>query len=576
MKNYIHKMPRKIPAIACLLILLSISFVSRAHGEHHAITANEALLSRLDSILLNHFKLIRDKENRIDGLRESLHRSKSNSDRLAIMRQLYDEYLVYDSDSALHYATESRFLAERTHPEDYNLITEWKLNQAFIYTVQGLFDQTLALTQSIDSKLLNPETKADYFNTLAYLYSMRATYIGGNQKLWEQEAAIANQYRDSIYNMGREIGDDWLWIPIAMTLDKPQKNISDLDISEIKKLVDNTKVPSRQNAINSYWLSRYYEEKGDLDLMLRYKTIAAIYDAQILNREIAALQEIATFLFDNGSLNRAYTFLIYAVNQANLYHNRYRIVALSDVTRSVRDKYREELDKRDKRLRILVVLLGVLALILLGSVVFIIMEFNKLKKTRNLLKTANQELNQSIEDRDKAIVQLEESNSQLHLLNNRLHEVNNQLQEANSQKIGLLAYAFKLSAQYINTLEDYRKKLLKKYKSKRFDELGILINDPEFIKEHYQGFYESFDKMVLSLFPNFIEDYNSTAPAEAQVSPEAIMKTKSLNTRLRIFALRKLGVSKSSDIATMLNVSIRTVYNNRISETPTETDENND
>ena len=136
----------------------------------------------------------------------------------------------------------------------------------------------------------------------------------------------------------------------------------------------------------------------------------------------------------------------------------------------------------------------------------------------------------------------------------------------------MLAYAFKLTTQYINALEGYRKKLLKKYKVKQIDDLGILINDPELIKEQYQGFYESFDKTVLSIYPDFIEEYNKTVGDDGRISPEVIAKSKTLNTKLRIYALRRLGISKSAEIAEMLNVSIRTVYNNRTGNTPDEED----
>ncbi len=180
-----------------ILLLLLLPFLPSG-GKSVSVQGNEALLCRLDSILLNHFVLVKEKENRIDRLRESLSRARTSSDRLAILRQLYEEYLVYDSDSALYYATESRRLAGEIAPDDYNLQTEWKLNQAFIHTVQGLYDQTLALVGDIDKDRLDTETKAEYFNTLAYLYSMRGVYLNRNQALWEEEIRKSNQYRDSI------------------------------------------------------------------------------------------------------------------------------------------------------------------------------------------------------------------------------------------------------------------------------------------------------------------------------------------------------------------------------------------
>lgn len=534
-------------------IILSIAVIlcglADSYASNPAEKENSALLLQLDSIITNHKNLVKEKEIRINGLGKTLGKVRNTGERLGILRQLYDEYLVFDSDSALHYATETRKLIEKTNPGDYDLITEWKLNEAFLYTVQGLYDTTIELLKGIDSSRLSPEMKSSYFGSVAYLYSMRSVYLQSNKNMWKEDISKANQYRDSIQAMNLPESSEWLWVPVATALDGKSELSGSFDVSKLKKAVDESKGASRQNAINAYWLSRYYEAIGDVDSMVKYKTTAAINDALIVNREIAAMQELASYLFEKGDLNRAYNYLIYTVDQANLYHNRYRIVNLADALPTVRDAYREELVKRDRRLSIYIIVLAALSLILIVSIFFIVFEFNKLKKMRNLLSEANTELKESINERDAAINGLEKANAELN--------------EANKQKLGLLAYAFKLTTQYINALEGYRKKLLKKYKVKQIDDLGVLINDPELIKEQYQGFYEGFDKTILSIYPDFIEEYNKTVGEDGRFSTEAIAKSKTLNTKLRIYALRRLGISKSAEIAEMLNVSIRTVYNNR-------------
>lgn len=484
---------------------------------------------------------------RIDSLRHALAAASTEVERMKLTGRLYDEYLVYDSDSALHYAAESRKIVEAIAPCDYDLLTDWKLNEAFIYTVQGLYDRTMELLGDVDTRRLSREMRSKYFEALSYAYSMRSLYLHPND-IWKEDIKLANQYRDSI-----EAGSDaWLWVPIAMAVDNHSPDheaISALDVDRLKALVDTAGNPSRQNAINAYWLSRYYSAMGDEEMMLRYMTMAAIHDTQIVNREIAALQEVATYLFDHGELNRAYNYLLYTANQANLYHNRYRLVALSDILPTVRDAYRVEIEKRDRRLARGVVALAALSLVLLGSVVFIVVEYIRLKKTRNLLDRANKELEVSIVERDGAITRLEKTNADL--------------DEANKQKLGVLAYAFRLTTQCISAMEDYRRLLLRKYKTKHIADLGTLLNDPELQREQYQAFYESFDKTILSLFPDFVEEYNVSATDENRIDPETVRKTGALNTRLRIHALRRLGITKSADIAQMLNISIRTVYNNR-------------
>ena len=553
---------RKFLHIAMLFVAM-ISGYTVSHAATTTEKENQLLLQRLDSIISNQSDLVREKEIRISGLRQSLAKAKDSRERLGLSKQLYDEYIVFDSDSALLYAIECEKLTSKVMPDNYDEQTRWKLNEAFIYTVQGLHDTTMKLLNGIDSSRLSPEMKGMLFGSLSYIYSMRSVYLLPNKEMQRKDLIMANQYRDSIQALELPESRGLLWVPIAAGIDREGFDVSKLDISALKEKVDHATEPSRDNAIDAYWLSRAYESMGDNESMVKYKTKAAIYDALIVNREIAAIQELATHLFEKGDLNRAYNYLIYTVEQANLYHNRYRMVNLSEVLPTVRDAYREELEKRDRRLSVFVIALGLLSFILIASIVFIVIEMRRIRKMRNLLKDANGELHESVRERDRSIQQRDEAIA-------NLEKANNELNEANKQKLSLLAYAFKLTTQYINALEGYRKKLLKKYKVKQIDDLGILINDSELIKEQYQGFYESFDRTVLSIYPDFIEEYNSTVGEDARVSPEAIAKTKTLNTKLRIYALRRLGISKSAEIAEMLNVSIRTVYNNRTAGTSEE------
>ena len=530
------------------IVLVGLSCALAVSATGHDAGSNEALLARLDSVLANHGRFVELKESRIDSLRRTLGSARSDSERLKLTGRLYDEYIVYDSDSALHYASESKRLASQIAPDDYDLFMKWNLNKAFVYTVQGLLDRAMELLNNTETDRLSQEVKSRYFEVLSHAYSMRSLYLKPND-VWKEDVDRAIQYRDSI-TAG---GDDWLWVPIAMTVDNGAPDadaVAALDVAQLKALVDNaTDNPTRQNAINAYWLSRYYGAMGDEEMMMRYMILAAIHDTQIVNREIAALQEVATYLFNHGDLNRAYNYLLYTANQANAYHNLYRLVALYDILPTVRDAYRVEIEKRDRRLSMGVVALAVLSLVLLGSIGFIIVEYMRLKKTRNLLDRANKELSISIEERDEAIARLEKTNGEL--------------DEANKQKLGILAYAFKLTTQCISAMEDYRRQLMRKYKTKHIDDLGALINDPELQREQYQTFYESFDKTILSLFPDIVEEYNKSATDENRVDSDAVAKSGTLNTRLRIHALRRLGITKSADIAQMLNVSIRTVYNNR-------------
>ena len=70
----------------------------------------------------------------------------------------------------------------------------------------------------------------------------------------------------------------------------------------------------------------------------------------------------------------------------------------------------------------------------------------------------------------------------------------------------------------------------------------------------------AFDTAFLDMYPSFIEEFNALLKPEEQVKPA---HSRSLTTELRIFALIRLGVKDSSEIASLLFYMPRTIYNYR-------------
>lgn len=91
-----------VPRLLLFFVFAMSYLVLRSAGPGKAaIRANEDLLQRLDSIIAGHDDLVARKESRIDDLRRELYRQESVAGRFALVSRLYDEYLVYDADSAM-------------------------------------------------------------------------------------------------------------------------------------------------------------------------------------------------------------------------------------------------------------------------------------------------------------------------------------------------------------------------------------------------------------------------------------------------------------------------------------------
>ena len=70
----------------------------------------------------------------------------------------------------------------------------------------------------------------------------------------------------------------------------------------------------------------------------------------------------------------------------------------------------------------------------------------------------------------------------------------------------------------------------------------------------------SFDTAFLDLYPSFVDEFNALLRTDEQIVPPHKGR---LTTELRIYALIRLGVKESAEIAALLFYTPRTIYNYR-------------
>jgi hypothetical protein len=144
--------------------------------------------------------------------------------------------------------------------------------------------------------------------------------------------------------------------------------------------------------------------------------------------------------------------------------------------------------------------------------------------------------------------------------NNQLKITNEELEQTGKIKEVYIARYLDRCVAYLDKLEQYRRSLAKLAMASRVEDLYTSIKSDQFIRDERKAFYNEFDRSFLDLFPNFIQSFNNLLQKDGRIYPKS---DELLTTELRIFALIRLGVTDSNQIAHFLSYSLATIYNYR-------------
>ena len=523
---------------------------------HAGKASVESLLVRLDSAIANEDSYVEAKLRRIADVRSSRKKARTPEEVYWNNRQLYDEYYVFDADSAMHYANENLQLAKLMENKQGEY--EWRINKSFTLSVMGLLVEAKTELDSIIFDELEDANKIKYYGQMAYLYShigqLADHRIIGN----DDYDRISHSYEDSITAIITPDNPEYLWYAASARIDKPE--FPEELFEQLKEAVDTCNLTSRIDAMNCYILSRIYDRKGDQENRMRYLILSGLTDVQIANRDIASINELSSILQEEGDIERAYNYVNFSLKQALLLPNRVRAASLAKTVSEVHQLHEAELKSTQRNLTIALVILFVIMLALVLMIVMYSRRSRQLRKSQRKLEDANKELTVRMDEitrnkseRDKLISNLMEANT-------RNQEISEALREANYVKEECIGATFALCSSYIDRFEKYRNDVMKLIRAQKWKELQEETLAATYSHREMKDFYANFDTLFLNIYPDFVSDFNKLLRPEEQIS----VPSGTLNTELRIYALVRLGVTDSVKIAAMLHCSTQTVYNYRL------------
>lgn len=519
---------------------------------------NELLLSKLDSVLATSEIWDGLKSHRIAELQKRRSKVTSLEENYWLNKQLYNEFEVYDADSAMIYANLNLDIASKWADEAKAM--EWNINKSFLLSVTGLLREANDLVEAIDTNRIPADLKSKYFNQAAYLYSHYAQYQGSNKLTPTDYFVRSHAYQDSAYRHTPKDDPLYLWHK-SWANEREEGKVREDIKAELLAALDSAPMDSREDAMKAYALSRIYRLEGDRENRLKYLIKAAICDIKICNKDIASLEEIGKMMLEDDYIDRAYSYIDFCQKRAWEFHNRVRALSLAAAEKTIREKYSEKDVVQRQRLKLSLWILIVLLMFLVVAVCIIVKKNKRLKKSQQDLESLNGRLTENVAELTYLKKSQESANIQLKEMNACLRDANASLAESNWIKEEYVGQMFSICSDYIDKLDSFRKDVSRKLKAGQVEALQKSLVSPSMVQSELKEFYRLFDSLFLNIFPDFVKDFNSLLRPEERIE---LAEGEFLNTPLRIYALVRLGINDSVKIAALLHCSSQTVYNNRL------------
>ncbi|MDR0962040.1 MAG: DUF6377 domain-containing protein [Mediterranea sp.] len=503
-----------------LLLLLPVCPLSMQAQSARTKSA----LKKLDDVIARKEHYFSQKETTIGELKVQLKQARTPVEQYQLADSLFEAYLHFQADSALHYINYRTALLPQLHNPQWSNRT--RIDHALLMGVMGMYNEALGILSKVRPNELDKDELITYYQTYRACYGWISDYIGlksEGAEHWKK----TDLYRDSIISIMPQ--------DINRTIVEAEQEIvngsADRALTLLNDALEQSPDP-RQQVYLFYTLSEAYHVQNDFDNETYYLIQTAILDLKSGIREYASLQKLAMLMYQAGDIDRAYRYLSCSMEDAVDCNARLRFIEVTQFFPIIDKAYKLK-EKRERNvIRIMLFSISALSLFLLIAVFYLYRWMRKLSAMRRDLSEANQ----------------------------RLRSVNEELAETGKVKEVYIARYLDRCINYLDKLEAYRRMLAKLAMASRIDDLFKAIKSDQFLQDERNDFYNEFDKSFLTLYPSFIHSFNNLLTDDGKIYPKS---NELLTPELRIFALIRLGVTDSQQIAHFLGYSLATIYNYR-------------
>ena len=521
------RMTKKILVMALAVIALASCGVNNSHDGINADS-----LAELDDYLSTRTIYETRKKNNIDGLRRLAASSRNPYSLYDCYLQIADEYFSFSFDSTQVYLKKCLDLS--SDMRDKELYNKASVRLGHLYAKSGNFMEAYnRLFTQTDTTGLSEALQVEY---LLALYDFSRDLEGNSGMVERPDIPERDVYLDRLYELLPRNSKSWRELKLDELMSAGRLESAD-SLGHI--MLAGTRPEEHDYAIYAYELSTIAEQQGKMDERFEWLVKSAESDIMNAVKDYASLTIISQILLPTD-VERSFRYLRISQEDAIAYNAKLRPWQISQFFMGIEDAYSARRIHSQRNTVIVLILLAVLTILLLIVTWFLRGRSRKLSSMK---------------------FELEKRNASLADANDQLEELNRELSRADKVKEDYILDFLRKESDNVSRVQsedNYNRNMLKKGKAEQLlRELSLSTRTEESLKE----FYRTFDATFLqAICPDFVERFNALLREDARFNP----KPGSLNTEMRIFALIRLGVDDSREIAALLHYSQSTIYNYKV------------
>ena len=491
----------------------------------------DSVLDILDQEISHRGKLIKQKETGLSQLRNTLVNSDDKNTQFHLCCHLYKQYAYYQFDSAYVYAYKALEIAKKNENQmQLNTARSLLFN---CYTSVGMLKEGYDVMNDINSGMLDPDMRVSFYLSCKLLYYNMSIIAGDVKELKEEYKRKIILYNDSALAIPNLPLSSYEMLNIEKCLLKEYN--PRLEIELRTGLLNKYEWPLRDLATNYLSIGYAYYSLGYNTAAKYYMALSAICDLRFCNNETMASRTLAQVFHEEGNSERASKYIHLSLEEATFFNSRLRKMELNPILSEIESS--RWLNATHKKIMAYIAVF--IIMLLLGIVVYMYFKLNR--KNNQLLKSNKESL-------EKANI-ISRTNRELKLLNERLSE-------ADEIKNKCIMESIYNNQAFAETVQKMCREIERKMKAKQFEDVIRMVNHMN-IKDVNRRSLMMLDNIFLSIFPNFLEEFNKLLDNDSKVS---LSENGMLPTEIRIYALQRLGISDTQLISKYLCISPNTIY----------------